>query len=166
MEYSSEDYHEEIEAEPRPPSNGQARPALRIGITSERRGEVSNGRTGNGGNVEVNLPPLLAAHLGRTEAGAPLDICPSSYILIFLVLRVYMLLGFRSAVSPKGLSLRMCSLFSYGYPILIVVPFVYKVCRNCEFGLAILSEGEGDSLNFFIGDLPPLLPHKMRTMDN
>ncbi|GJU68172.1 hypothetical protein Tco_1254431 [Tanacetum coccineum] len=154
LEYYSKDYDEDIKAELRPLSNGQARLALRIGspvirmanrrtvafegitkrapneigrTTGERRWEVSNGRT--------------------TFHGLWLDICPSSYILIFLVLRVYMLLGFRPAVSPK-------------------VPFVYKVCRNCEFGLAILSEGEGDSLNFFIGDLPPLLPHKMRTMDN
>ncbi|GJZ13955.1 hypothetical protein Tco_0549185 [Tanacetum coccineum] len=73
----------------------EARPALRIGspvirrangrtvqfegisdrapngtvrTAEEKRGEVSNGRSGNGGNVEVNLPPLLAAHLGRTKA--------------------------------------------------------------------------------------------------
>ncbi|GKE64727.1 hypothetical protein Tco_1518888 [Tanacetum coccineum] len=98
----------------------------------------------------VPFSPLSTYQLlfmGGNPSFERLDICPSSYILIFLVLRVYMLLGFRPAVSPK-------------------VPFVYKVCRNCEFGLAILSEGEGDSLNFFIGDLPPLLPHKMRTMDN
>nr|GEX52862.1 RNA-directed DNA polymerase, eukaryota, reverse transcriptase zinc-binding domain protein [Tanacetum cinerariifolium] len=118
-------------------------------------------------NVPFSQPSTYQPlSMGGNPSFQRLDICPSSYILIFLVLRVYMLLGFRSAVSPKGLSLRMCSLFSYGYPILIVVPFVYKVCRNCEFGLAILSEGEGDSLNFFIGDLPPLLPHRMRTMDN
>ncbi|GJT52070.1 hypothetical protein Tco_0978227 [Tanacetum coccineum] len=37
-------------------------------IAEERIWEVSNGRTCNEGNMEVNLPPLLAAHMGRTEA--------------------------------------------------------------------------------------------------
>ncbi|GKA07477.1 hypothetical protein Tco_0686701 [Tanacetum coccineum] len=99
LKYSSDDNDEGIEAEPRPPSNRQARPALRIGSPvirranrrtvgfegiSERapngigrtieeiRGDVSNRKTGNGGNAEVNLPLLLDAHLGRTKAGDPL----------------------------------------------------------------------------------------------
>ena len=35
--------------------------------------EGSNGRSQRRENMEVNLPPLLAAHPGRTEAGVPLQ---------------------------------------------------------------------------------------------
>ncbi|GJR04093.1 hypothetical protein Tco_0527077 [Tanacetum coccineum] len=83
LEYSSEDYDQEIKAEPRPSSNGRTRFALMIGspivrrlngrtfgfegvserapngverTTDKRRIEVSNGRTSNEGNEEVNSP--------------------------------------------------------------------------------------------------------------
>ncbi|GJX97544.1 hypothetical protein Tco_0353342 [Tanacetum coccineum] len=100
MEYSSEDYDEEIKVEPRPPSNGQTRSALRIRssvvrrpskrtvgfervlekvprgvkrVAQEKIWEDFSGRTGSGEHVEVNLPLLLAAHLDRTIVGAPLQ---------------------------------------------------------------------------------------------
>nr|GEV18677.1 hypothetical protein [Tanacetum cinerariifolium] len=100
LEYSSDDYDEEIEVKPRPPTHGQAHAALRIGspviretsertvrfegiserdsnvnerIEKERSGEESNRITGNGGNKEVNLPPLLVAHQEMTEAGVLLQ---------------------------------------------------------------------------------------------
>ncbi|GJT12438.1 hypothetical protein Tco_0859480 [Tanacetum coccineum] len=99
LEYSIEDY-KEIEEEPRPPSDGQTRSALRIGsliirrtnrrtvwfegvservssgverVTKGRRREDPNGRTSNGENMGVNLPSLLVVHLERTEAGSLLQ---------------------------------------------------------------------------------------------
>ena len=42
--------------------------------------EGSNGRSQRRENTEVNLPPLLAAHLGRTEAGVPLQPFPVSSV--------------------------------------------------------------------------------------
>ena len=44
-------------------------PTRREGVA----GEGSNGRSQRRDNSEVNLPPLLAAHLGRTETGMPLQ---------------------------------------------------------------------------------------------
>jgi hypothetical protein len=89
-------YDEEIEMEPRPQAQGVTYSALRIGSPSGRRmgrrsigfegvpertptrregviAKGSNGRSQRRENIEVNLPPLLAAHLGRTEAGVPLQ---------------------------------------------------------------------------------------------
>nr|GEZ59837.1 hypothetical protein [Tanacetum cinerariifolium] len=95
LEYFSEDYDDEIKAEPRPLSNGQTCSALRIespiaqrpnGRRSAREGSVggrkgtrrkekgdSNMRTGNKGNARFSLPPLLAMNLIRNEAGDPLQ---------------------------------------------------------------------------------------------
>ncbi|GJV31621.1 hypothetical protein Tco_1392021, partial [Tanacetum coccineum] len=75
LEYSSEDYDKEIKAEPRPRSIEQAHPTLRIGSSviprTNRRTIWFKGISERAPNV--NLPPLLAAHLGRKEAGAPLQ---------------------------------------------------------------------------------------------
>jgi hypothetical protein len=96
LEYSSDEYDEEIEMEPRPSAPRTTHPVLRIGspvgrriggrnvgfegvperTPTKREGTVaagSNGRSRQRENTEVNLPPLLAAHLGRTEVGIPLQ---------------------------------------------------------------------------------------------
>ena len=92
--YSSDEYDEEIEMEPRPSVPETHRPILRIGSPTTRRAggrsvgfegvpertptrregivtEGSNGRSRQREISEVNLPPLLAAHLRRTEGGVP-----------------------------------------------------------------------------------------------
>ena len=94
LEYSSDDYDEEMEMEPRPQSQGVTHSAMRIGSPSSRRtngrsvsfkgipervptrregtmAEGSNGRSQQRKSTQVNLPPLLAAHLGRNEAEVP-----------------------------------------------------------------------------------------------
>lgn len=96
LEYSSDEYDEEIEMEPRPSIPRAHHPILRIRSHAGRRAggrnvgfegvperaptrkegtvaEGSNGRSQQRENTEVNLPPLLAAHLGRTEGGVPLQ---------------------------------------------------------------------------------------------
>ncbi|GJV81093.1 hypothetical protein Tco_1516963 [Tanacetum coccineum] len=94
LEYFSEDYDEERETEPRPEPNREATPTLRPRSPMVRRQrervagfeETPNtersrrGRNAKGvrpteieaENGRVNLPPLLAAHLGRNERGQPL----------------------------------------------------------------------------------------------
>ncbi|GJT59879.1 hypothetical protein Tco_1003412 [Tanacetum coccineum] len=67
----SEDYDEEREMEPRPEPTRAATLPLRV--TSPRGGTpLEETPRGNGGQ-SVNLPPLLAAHLGRSENGQPLQ---------------------------------------------------------------------------------------------
>ncbi|GKB69490.1 hypothetical protein Tco_0930902 [Tanacetum coccineum] len=98
MEANYEDYDEEREMEPRPEPNKEATPTLRlrsIVVHSQRERvvgfEEASNREGNrrGINAEgvrpseietredenrgVNLPPLLAVHLGRTKAVNPYD---------------------------------------------------------------------------------------------
>ncbi|PWA78384.1 reverse transcriptase domain-containing protein [Artemisia annua] len=96
LEYSSDKSAEEMEMEPRPSAPGVTHPILRIRSSTGRRTggrsvgfegvperpltrregtvtEGSNGRSQQREASEVNLPPLLAAHLGRTEAGVPLQ---------------------------------------------------------------------------------------------
>ncbi|GJU10416.1 hypothetical protein Tco_1132812 [Tanacetum coccineum] len=71
LEYFSEDYDEEREMEPRPEPTIAATLPLRV--TSPRGGTpLEETPRGNGGQ-SVNLPPLLAAHLGRSENGQPLQ---------------------------------------------------------------------------------------------
>ncbi|GKC99657.1 hypothetical protein Tco_1169932 [Tanacetum coccineum] len=92
LEYFNEDYDEERAMEPRPEPTRAATPPLRIrrgertvGFDgAQSRGEsrvernTEGGRPseeapiGNGGQ-SVNLPPLLAAYLGRGENGQPLQ---------------------------------------------------------------------------------------------
>ncbi|GJS10916.1 hypothetical protein Tco_0367712 [Tanacetum coccineum] len=97
LEYFSEDYDEEREMEPRPEPNKEAIPTLRLRSPVVRRQrervvgfEEAPNREGSrrGRNAEgirpskiearedenrgVNLPPLLAAHLGRNKSGQPL----------------------------------------------------------------------------------------------
>ncbi|GKE40091.1 hypothetical protein Tco_1463496 [Tanacetum coccineum] len=89
LEYFSEDYDEELEMEPRPERAREVTPPLRrqcervIGFeeTPNRERDRIRGNTkGNGpseagveenGRREMNLPPLLVAHLGRSEDGQP-----------------------------------------------------------------------------------------------
>nr|GEU70684.1 reverse transcriptase domain-containing protein [Tanacetum cinerariifolium] len=66
LEYFSEDYDEEQEMEPRPEPTRAATPPLRV--TSPR----IQAPIGNEGQ-SVNLPQLLAAHLGRGKNGKPLQ---------------------------------------------------------------------------------------------
>ncbi|GJT76858.1 hypothetical protein Tco_1043583 [Tanacetum coccineum] len=94
LEYFSEDYDEEREMEPRPEPNREATPTFRLRFLVVRRQQESvvgfeeaPNREGSrrGRNVEgirpskieaenrgVNLPPPLAAHLGRNKSGQPL----------------------------------------------------------------------------------------------
>ncbi|GJT29380.1 hypothetical protein Tco_0909655 [Tanacetum coccineum] len=74
LEYFSEDYDEEREMEPRPEPNRETTPPLRL-----RGGRNAEGsmpleiETRENGNRGVNLPPLLATHLGRNESGSFAD---------------------------------------------------------------------------------------------
>lgn len=95
LEYSSDEYDEEMEIESRPSAPGVTHPILRIGSPTGRRtrrrsvgfegvperpptrreGTVTEGSKGRSQRMEaseVNLPLLLAAHLGRIETGVPL----------------------------------------------------------------------------------------------
>ncbi|GKE53122.1 hypothetical protein Tco_1488278 [Tanacetum coccineum] len=98
LEYFSKDYDEEKEMEPRPEPARAATPTLRaaspkvrrrrervVGFKeTQNRGESRVERNNNGGRPleeasrgnrgqNVNLPPLLAAHIGRSENGQPLQ---------------------------------------------------------------------------------------------
>ncbi|GKC14516.1 hypothetical protein Tco_1011298 [Tanacetum coccineum] len=78
LEYFNEDYDEEREMEPRPEPTRAATPPLRSRGESRDERNTEGGTPleeaprGNGGQ-SVNLPPLLAAHLGRSENGKPLQ---------------------------------------------------------------------------------------------
>ncbi|GJU70452.1 hypothetical protein Tco_1256711 [Tanacetum coccineum] len=72
LEYFSEDYDEEREMEPRPEPTRAATPPLRVASPRIRGRPSEEAPRGNGGQ-SVNLPPLLAAHLGRGENGQPLQ---------------------------------------------------------------------------------------------
>ncbi|GKA90624.1 hypothetical protein Tco_0812494 [Tanacetum coccineum] len=96
LEYFSEDYDEEFEMEPRPERTREVTPPLRtrsprvrrqcervVGFEeapNKERSRIGRYIKGNGpskvgaeenGRREMNLPPLLAAHLGRNEDGQP-----------------------------------------------------------------------------------------------
>ncbi|GJR44110.1 hypothetical protein Tco_1312213 [Tanacetum coccineum] len=98
LEYFSEDYDEEREMEPRPEPARAVTPPLRaasprvrrrrervVGFEeTQNRGESRVERNNEGGrpseeasrgngSQNVNLPPLLAAHIGRSENGQPLQ---------------------------------------------------------------------------------------------
>ncbi|GKC86756.1 zinc finger, CCHC-type containing protein [Tanacetum coccineum] len=98
LEYFSEEYDEEREMEPRPVRNKETTPVLCMRYPRARRqrekmvnfedipnrdgGRVErNSKDGmpsrlgadNNGSQGMNLPPLLAAHLGRSENGQPLQ---------------------------------------------------------------------------------------------
>nr|GEV11106.1 hypothetical protein [Tanacetum cinerariifolium] len=74
LEYYSEDYNEEREMEPRPAQLEDALNKDAIGVERESEGRrPSKRRAEDNGNREVNLPPLLAAHLGRNKNGQPLQ---------------------------------------------------------------------------------------------
>ncbi|GJW66319.1 hypothetical protein Tco_0120743 [Tanacetum coccineum] len=98
LEYFSEDYDEEREMEPRPEPVRAVTPPLRaasprvrrrrervVGFEeTQNRGESRVKRNSEGGrpseeasrgngSQNVNLPPLLAAHIGRSENGQPLQ---------------------------------------------------------------------------------------------
>ncbi|GKA06844.1 hypothetical protein Tco_0686068 [Tanacetum coccineum] len=68
----SEDYDEEREMEPRPEPTRAATPPFRVTSPRIRGRPLEEAPRGNGGQ-SVNLPPLLAAHLGRGENGKPLQ---------------------------------------------------------------------------------------------
>ncbi|GKD23648.1 hypothetical protein Tco_1225351 [Tanacetum coccineum] len=97
LEYFTEDYDEELEIEPRPELTREVTPPLCtrsprvhrqhervVGFKEAPNREISRiGRNikGNGpskagaeenGRREINLPSLLAAHMGRNEDGQPL----------------------------------------------------------------------------------------------
>ncbi|GJX88516.1 hypothetical protein Tco_0340530 [Tanacetum coccineum] len=78
VEANYEDYDGEREMEPRPEPNKEATPTLRL-REGRREGRNTEGsrpsetKTRENGNKGVNLPPLLAVHLGRNESGQPLQ---------------------------------------------------------------------------------------------
>ncbi|GJQ98656.1 reverse transcriptase domain-containing protein [Tanacetum coccineum] len=77
LEYFSKDYDEEREMEPRHEPNREATPTLRPreGNRARRNAEgirLSEIEAREDENRGVNLPPLLAANLGRNESGQPL----------------------------------------------------------------------------------------------
>ncbi|GJT40028.1 hypothetical protein Tco_0939893 [Tanacetum coccineum] len=78
LEYFNEDYDGEREMKPRPEPNREATPTLRL-REGRREGRNTEGsrpsetKTRENGNKGVNLPPLLAVHLGRNESGQPLQ---------------------------------------------------------------------------------------------
>ncbi|GJV50228.1 hypothetical protein Tco_1440440 [Tanacetum coccineum] len=73
LEYFNEDYDGEREMKPRPEPNREATPTLRL-REGRREGRNTEGsrpsetKTRENGNKGVNLPPLLAVHLGRNES--------------------------------------------------------------------------------------------------
>ncbi|GJV51450.1 homeodomain-like protein [Tanacetum coccineum] len=69
LEYSSEEYDEEMEMEPRPTRTTKVTFILRIGSLHVRRLRGVEG----GGIHGVNLPPFLVAHLGTSENRQPLQ---------------------------------------------------------------------------------------------
>ncbi|GJV82126.1 hypothetical protein Tco_1517996, partial [Tanacetum coccineum] len=96
LEYFSEDYDEELEMEPRHERTREVTPPLRtrsprvrrqrervVGFEeapNRERSRIGRNIEGNGpseagaeenGRREMNLPPLLAAHLGRNKDGQP-----------------------------------------------------------------------------------------------
>ncbi|GJW04208.1 reverse transcriptase domain-containing protein [Tanacetum coccineum] len=98
LEYFSEDYDEEREMEPRPEPVRAATPPLRVASPTVRRrrkrvvgfeetqnrreirvernsegGRPSEEASRGNGIQNVNLPPLLATHIGRSENGQPLQ---------------------------------------------------------------------------------------------
>ncbi|GKC13016.1 reverse transcriptase domain-containing protein [Tanacetum coccineum] len=78
LEYVSEDYDEEREMEPRPKPVRAVNPPLQAASLRVRRrrergvGPSEEASRGNG-SQNVNLPPLLAAHIGRSENRQPLQ---------------------------------------------------------------------------------------------
>ncbi|GJZ64322.1 hypothetical protein Tco_0620743 [Tanacetum coccineum] len=97
LEYFSEDYYKELEMEPRPERSRKVTPSLRMRsprVCRQRervvrfeeapnmeRSRIRRNIEGNGPSKakqeenesrEMNLPPLLAVHLGRNEDGQPL----------------------------------------------------------------------------------------------
>ncbi|GKE27647.1 hypothetical protein Tco_1443031 [Tanacetum coccineum] len=98
LEYFSEDYDEEREMEPRPEPARAVTPLLRVASPrvcrrkervvgfeeTQNRGESRVERNNEGGrpskeasrgngSQNVNLPPLLVAHIGRSKNGQPLQ---------------------------------------------------------------------------------------------
>nr|GEX59841.1 reverse transcriptase domain-containing protein [Tanacetum cinerariifolium] len=73
LEYFSEEYDEEMEMEPRPAQVRETTPVLRTEVErNSEGGRPSKRRADDNRHQGVNLPPLLAAHLGRSENGQPL----------------------------------------------------------------------------------------------
>ncbi|GJX03613.1 hypothetical protein Tco_0189529 [Tanacetum coccineum] len=72
LEYFRKDYDEEREMEPRPEPTRATTPPLRIASPGSVDGPSEEEPRGNRGQ-SVNLPPLLAAYLGRCENGQPLQ---------------------------------------------------------------------------------------------
>nr|GEY66228.1 reverse transcriptase domain-containing protein [Tanacetum cinerariifolium] len=70
LEYFSEDYDEELEMKIRPERTREFTPPLRT--RSPRGNGPSEARAEENERQEMNLPLLLAAHLGRNEYGQPL----------------------------------------------------------------------------------------------
>nr|GEV18033.1 hypothetical protein [Tanacetum cinerariifolium] len=68
LEYFSEDYDEEQKMEPRPGPTRETTPPFDQGLLWPSEIE-----TRENGNRRMNLPPLLAAHLGKNESGQPLQ---------------------------------------------------------------------------------------------
>ncbi|GJZ03437.1 hypothetical protein Tco_0536712 [Tanacetum coccineum] len=74
LEYFSEEYDKEREMELRPIRIRETTPVLRTGVERNSKGRrPSEYRADDNKSQGVNLPPLLAAHLRRSENGQPLQ---------------------------------------------------------------------------------------------
>ncbi|GKE33059.1 hypothetical protein Tco_1452381 [Tanacetum coccineum] len=78
LEYFSEDYDEERDMEPRPEPVKAVIPPLRAASPrvverNSKGGRPSEEASRGNGSQNVNLPPLLVAHIGRSENGQPLQ---------------------------------------------------------------------------------------------
>ncbi|GJX02884.1 reverse transcriptase domain-containing protein [Tanacetum coccineum] len=165
LEYFSEDYNEEREMEPRPEPTRAATPPFRVASPRpRRRGErtvgfecdqsrgeskvkrnTEGGRTleeaprGNGGQ-SLNLPPLLAAYLGRGENGQPLK---SSLTSVY-----------RGQALPNNIGGNLPPNGDVLNPIGLVTPFVCWIeDLLLLYGLKMPShidsyDGKGDLYNF------------------
>ncbi|GKB99054.1 reverse transcriptase domain-containing protein [Tanacetum coccineum] len=70
----NEDYDEEREMEPRPKPARAVTPPLRAAVERNSEGGRPSKEASRGNESQnVNLPPLLAAHIGRSENGKPLQ---------------------------------------------------------------------------------------------
>nr|GEV84265.1 putative reverse transcriptase domain-containing protein [Tanacetum cinerariifolium] len=117
LEYFSEDYEKEQEMKPRPEPNKEATPTLQLRSLMIHR--PSKIETRENGNIGVNLPPLLAAHLGRNESGKPLQ---SSLTFVHrghqpsINIGGISLLTFRRRPTTKGVRLRVADSHTGNHP--------------------------------------------------
>ncbi|GKC92613.1 hypothetical protein Tco_1158055 [Tanacetum coccineum] len=79
LKYFSEDHDKEREMEPRPVRNKETIPVLRTRVEINFEGGRPSGLGADNNKIQrKNIPPLLAAHLERSENGQPLQLSLTS----------------------------------------------------------------------------------------